>query len=135
VRRRSTLMVAVALAAGGALSACGGQATDEPTRVAERFYEAVERGDGASACAELSPDAVSELESQGESPCRRAVLELKLAGARARRSEAYLTTARVEMDRGDHVYLDETAAGWRVAAAGCRPEPGDETPDDCELEA
>lgn len=117
------------------LAACGGQGTEEPRRVAERFYEAVERGDGTRACAQLSPDAVSELESQEESPCRRAVLELKLSGTRARRAEAYIATARVEMDRGDRVFLDETSAGWRVAAAGCRPQPGEEAPHDCELES
>lgn len=120
---------------GSGLVACGGQGTEGPRRVAERFYEAVERGDGTRACAELSPDAVSELESQEESPCRQAVLELKLSGTRARRAEAYITTARVEMDRGDRVFLDETSAGWRVAAAGCRPEAGEEAPHDCELES
>jgi ketosteroid isomerase-like protein len=127
--------VLVSCAAAGIFSACGGQGTGEPAAVAERFYEAVERGDGVGACAQLSPDAVSELMSAEESPCPRAVLELKLSGVRARGGEAYVTTARVEMDRGDRVFLDKTRAGWRVAAAGCKTQPGEEAPDDCELES
>jgi len=124
----------VAMAAVAALG-CGGQGTAQPTSVAERFYAAVEQRDGKRACGQLSPDAVSELESQEESPCAEAVLELKLSGARVRDAEAYVTTARVEMDGGDRVFLDETPDGWRVAAAGCRPEPGEEAPHQCEVEA
>ena len=43
------------------------------------------------------------------SPCRRAVTELEL--------------------------FDKTPAGWKVGAAGCKPEGGEEQPDDCELES
>ena len=126
-------MASIALAS--ALSSCAGQNTSDPENVAERFYAAVAVRDGAGACAQLTADTLSELESQEESPCARAVLKLKLSGARARRAEAYVTTARVEMDEGDRVFLDETPDGWRVAAAGCRPEPGEEAPQDCELES
>jgi ketosteroid isomerase-like protein len=127
-------MALATIAAAGALSACGGEPSG-PTRVAERFYAAVERGDGERACAQLSDDAVSELESQEGAACPRAVVKLELSGTRAEHAEAYVTTAKVEMDGGDRVFLDETAAGWRVAAAGCRPEPGEEAPADCEVEA
>ena len=132
---RSLAVVLALCAAAGVLSACGGQETGEPAAVAERFYEAARAGDGIGACAQLSSDAVSELEAVEGSPCRRAVLELELSGVRARGGEAYVTTARVEMDRGDRVFLDKTRAGWRVAAAGCKPQPGEEAPDDCELDS
>ena len=132
MKRASTLVVLGTIAAT-ALSGCG--ESREPKRVAERFYAAVEMRDGERACAQLSGDAVSELESQEEAPCGRAVLELELTGSRAQHAEEYLTTARVEMDGGDSVFLDETDEGWRVAAAGCRPQAGEEAPHDCEVEA
>ena len=128
-------VVLASCVAAGVLSACAGQETGEPAAVAERFYETVRAGDGSGACAQLSPDAKSELEAAEGARCPRAVLELELSGVRARGGEAYVTTARVEMDRGDRLFLDRTRAGWRVAAAGCKPQPGEEAPDDCELES
>ncbi len=43
--------------------------------------------------------------------------------------------ARVELRSGDVAFLDETEEGWKVSAAGCRPQPGEERSYDCELES
>ncbi len=128
------LRLACVVVAAIATSGCGGQSTDDPRGVAERFYAAVARDEGSRACAQLSPDLVTEIEDQEMKPCEKAVLTLELEGSRARSAEAYIETAAVEMDSGDRVFLDETPDGWRIAALGCRTEPGEEAPQDCEAE-
>jgi predicted amino acid racemase len=118
------------------MSGCGGGADDKnATRVAERFYAAVAAKDGARACAQLEQSAREALEHEEEMPCRKAVLSLKLSGAKADSATVWVTSAQVRLRRGDTVFLDETAAGWRVAAAGCKPQPGEEEPYQCEVEA
>ena len=47
----------------------------------------------------------------------------------------YITDAKVDLDGGDSVFLEETPAGWRVTAAGCKPVPDQEAPYDCEIES
>ena len=69
------------------------------------------------------------------SPCRTAVTELELSGSTVERSTVYVTSALVELRGGDRVFLDKTPAGWKVSAAGCRPETGEEQPHDCEVES
>ena len=46
----------------------------------------------------------------------------------------YSTDAAVELLRGDTVFLQDTAEGWRIDAAGCRPQAHGK-PADCELES
>ena len=62
-------------------------------------------------------------------------LELEVPGGRERSVDVYLTTAKVDLSGGDSVFLDQTGTGWRISAAGCRPQPGEEKPYDCEIEA
>lgn len=130
---RSLLALAVAaLAFGG----CGANDSGGAADAAERLYAAHAARDGDAACATLSDDTREQLEQSAEKPCPDAVLELRLAGAAATATEAYITEARVETDGGDSVFLEETGAhGWRVTAAGCRPTPGHEAPFDCEVES
>lgn len=131
--------LARALAAGlslGALAGCGAGREDERAgRVVEDFYSAVSAKDGARACAQLSESAVAELEKDEMSPCPTAVTELELSGSTVERSTVYVTSALVELRAGDRVFLDRTPEGWKVSAAGCKPESGEEQPDDCELES
>jgi len=120
----------------GSLVGCGAGGEDERAgRVAEEFYSAVAAGDGPRACAQLSESTLSELEKDEMSPCRRAVTELELSGAAVERSTVYVTSALVELRGGDRVFLDRTPEGWKVSAAGCKPEGGEEQPDDCEVES
>jgi hypothetical protein len=126
------LCLAVALLAG-----CGSERDQEAARVAARFYSAVAAKDGAAACSQLSEDAVAKLESEEKASCPEAVLELdlKLPAGRERSTDVYLTSAKVDLAGADSVFLDQTNDGWRISAAGCRPQAGEEKPYECEVEA
>jgi hypothetical protein len=104
---------------------------------AERFFSALQSGDGELACAQLSPDTRSELESQEQRPCREAVTELQLQGGRVARVEVYVTNAKVDLSSGEAAFLDQGEAGWRLSAVGCRSADGKpaDRPYDCELQA
>ncbi len=127
------------LAAGAAaavLTGCGGAAeTGGARQVAERFYAAVGAEDGAAACEQLSVTAREQLEQDERKPCPEAVVGLDLSGARAVRTARYVTNAKVDLDGGDSVFLQEAPDGWRISAAGCRPAPGQEAPYDCDVES
>jgi hypothetical protein len=128
-------LVLVALAA--ALAGCGqSDDRDEVRAVSERFFAAVQGGDGAAACEQLSEDARKTLESEEEQPCAEAVSALQIDGGELGAVEVYLTNAKVDLGSGESAFLSLTAEGWRLTAAGCRPEEGDpsDVPMDCELE-
>jgi hypothetical protein len=126
----------LAALAAGAIAGCGAGSEDERAgTVAREFYAAVAAKDGARACAHLSESTATELEKEEMSPCEKAVIELKLSGSSVERSTVYVTAAMVELRGGDHVFLDRTAQGWKVSAAGCKPQPGEEQPEDCEVES
>ena len=129
--RASALACALAAFAG-----CAAGSDDESAgAVARELYAAVAAKDGARACSQLSESTIQELESQEMKACEEAVTELQLSGSDVARATVYLTSARVELRGGDHVFLDKTAEGWKVSAAGCKPQPGEEQPDDCEVES
>ena len=98
-----------------------------------RFAAAIEREDGEAACAELTDDARSNLESQEKKPCEEAILSLELSGGEVARVDVADTSAAVDLTEGDRAYLDRTPEGWRIGEAGCRPRPGE--PYDCELQS
>jgi hypothetical protein len=131
VRRHALVLVI----AGVALAGCGRSGDRASVRsVAEGFYAAVADHDGAAACARLSADTRAALEQQESMPCARAVAHLDLSGRRANSVRVYATNAAVELVDGDTVFLQDTRAGWRIAAAGCRPQAHGE-PADCEVES
>jgi hypothetical protein len=84
------------------------------------------------ACARLSADTRKALEQQKSAPCARAVVQLDLSGRRAHSARVYSVDAAVELTRGDTVFLQDTPQGWRISAAGCRPQARGE-PADCEV--
>ena len=127
-------VVALALVAA-ALCGCGRSGDRQTVRaVAVQFYAAVDRHDGARACALLSADTRKALEEQESQPCDKAVERLDLTGGPVGSVGVYSTEAAVELRGGDTVFLQDTKHGWRIAAAGCRPSGHDE-PADCDLEA
>jgi hypothetical protein len=130
--RRS--LVAFALLAA-ALCACGRSGDRQTVRdAAVQFYAAVDRHDGARACALLSADTRKALEDQESESCDKAVEHLDLTGGPVGTVSVYSTEAAVELRGGDTVFLQDTKQGWRIAAAGCRPS-GHEEPADCDVEA
>jgi len=117
---------------------CGRSADrDQATAVAERFFTAVESGDGATACEQLSVETRTKLEQDEQKPCREAIGELEIEPGAPARVDVYLTNAEAELDNGDSAFLSQTQEGWRLSAVGCKPgaEPPSEEPMDCELEA
>ena len=128
---RPWMLLAVAAAV---LAGCGGsERNDDVEATAERFNRAVESRDRRAACDELTDDARTELEKTEKKPCEEAILGLQLSPSRVTNVEVYATSAVAELSGGGSVFLDDTPEGWKIAAAGCKPEPGDQ-PYDCELE-
>jgi hypothetical protein len=118
-----------------AMAGCGRSSDRAATRsTAEGFYAAVSHHDGAGACARLSSSARMSLEQQASATCERAVLHLDLSGSRAHIVRVYTTNAAVELLHGDTVFLQQTRQGWRISAAGCRPQ-GRGEPANCEVQA
>jgi len=117
------------------LVGCGStERPDDVEAVAERFGAALEREDGAAACAEVRETTASQLEQEQREPCEEAILRLELpARSSAARSSVYVTNASVLLVEGSTTFLDEGSDGWKVTAAGCRPT-APELPYDCELE-
>jgi hypothetical protein len=131
-----TRPAAIALTAlvAAALTACGtGERERDAAEVVAQFHAALERGDGAAACEELSEDTSSELESLQKRPCEEAILTLELPkGGRPVAPRVYVTSAVVDLAEGGTDFLDESSQGWTISAAGCQPTaPG--APYDCEL--
>jgi hypothetical protein len=131
--RRGTLATVLAIACLAGVG-CGADEERDAAAVAERFSEALDRGDGRAACRELSATAADAVERQEQAPCEYAILRLDLPrGAVAAESRVYLRSASVDLAEGGVTFLEEGPAGWRISAAGCTPSaPG--RPYDCELE-
>jgi hypothetical protein len=118
-----------------ALCGCGRSGDRQTVRgIALQFYAAVDRHEGARACALLSAETRKALEDQESESCEKAVAHLDLTGGPVGKVSVYSTEAAVELRGGDTVFLQDTKQGWRIAAAGCRPS-GNEEPADCDLEA
>jgi hypothetical protein len=117
------------------VAGCGTtERADDVRAVAERFQSALDEGDGAAACAELSEETSQALEQQEGKPCEDAILEVELPdGTELGDAEVEVTSAAVPVLEGGTLFLDEGPGGWEISAAGCRPTAGD-LPFDCALE-
>jgi hypothetical protein len=125
----------IACAIGMAFAGCRANDSGGAAEAAQRLYAAATAGEGAAACEVLSEATRQQLEQDEQKPCAQAVLGLRLSGSRPIRTSAYITDAKVDLDGGDSVFLEETPEGWRVTAAGCRPVPDQEAPYDCEVDS
>ena len=109
------------LVLGAALAACGGSEDAAVTNVAEEFYSAVAEGDGAAACALLTPGTRSELEQSSGKECPAAILEeAPSTPGDGGVAEVFNTMAQVRWD-GDTAFLARMPDGWRVLAVACEP--------------
>ena len=117
------------------LAGCG-RAEDRRavSAVTEAFVRHVDGGNGAAACAQLTAGARDALEHDEGKPCAEAATELDIAASAIARAEVISTAAKVDLRDGASAFLELTPRGWRIAAAGCRPQPDDE-PFECEVEA
>jgi hypothetical protein len=90
------------------------------------FAKALERGDGVSACLLLMPSVVRSVEESDGRPCARAILSVGLPpAADATDIHVYGVNAQV-VTSTDVLFLSQSADGWRIFAAGCRAQSGDQ---------
>jgi hypothetical protein len=117
-----------------ALSGCGTASSEHDARGSvQRFFAALSRHDGEAACHELSEETASAVAEDEKKPCGDAVLSLGLPTAPITKVSVYIDSAQAKLQGGGAVFLDETPTGWKVSAAGCKPQPG--KPYDCDLES
>jgi hypothetical protein len=130
---RRTLLVLLCLPAA-ALVACGTNTDRDQSRAAvQALYAAVQRHDGAAACAQMSASLRRQIAHDSGSPCAKAVLDFTLHGGTPAAVRVYADAAEVRLAGGDTAFLGDTHEGWRVQAVGCRPQG--EGPYECEAAA
>jgi hypothetical protein len=131
---------AALLVAGASVAACGPARPTGATAVetATSFYAAIDRQDGAAACALLAPATTESLESDADEPCDEAVLDGEVGATLASRAagsdgSASLAGRQAQVLRADDVvFLTVSGTAWRITAAGCDARP--DRPYDCVLE-
>ncbi|SDK49173.1 hypothetical protein SAMN05216298_0256 [Glycomyces sambucus] len=132
MRRWGGLACALAVC-GGAVAGCGaGQRGDAAAAAAEAFVSALREGDGAAACAALATETAQGLAASEGAPCEEAIGALGLPDAAPSAVDVWSDRAQVRT-RDDVLFLAEFEDGWKVVAAGCRPQG--ERPYECEVGA
>ena len=124
---RAIPVVAVALLLAG----CSSGHLDDVERTVDDFGAAWEAQDGAALCDLLAPVTQQEVESSTGMACAEGVLELDVqTPGSVTAVQVYATAAQARTEE-DTLFLSQYDGGWRVLAAGCRPQG--EQPYDCEL--
>lgn len=95
------------------------------------FFAAVAGHRDTAACAELVPQAAQSLQTS-DSSCAEQIGKLKLTGGTIDTVRVWGYRAQVLMSK-DTVFLARLPSGWKITAAGCRPQP--KGPYDCDVEA
>ena len=111
------------------LTGCSSIQRGDVEKVATTFEDP--SGDPEQRCRLLAPSALAALEEDRSSPCAEAIQQVPLQGGEVTRVEIWGGEAQVRLG-GDTLFLTETHAGWRVAAAAC--EARGEGPYDCQVE-
>jgi hypothetical protein len=132
-------MVMAAALLGVLLTAGCGRSSDraQVESVTARFLRAADGGQGAVACAQLTPDAIKQLEQQEKGSCATSVGRLSLTPAAIRGVQIFAFNAEVQLANGADAFVERTSNGWRIASVGCRPTQGEprDHPMSCELES
>jgi hypothetical protein len=133
--RRWAIVPIATLALG--LAACS-DAPGSPADAVRAFDAAVQRGNGAQACALLIPASADAVASDANASCADALSAGEVGDAlRARGPATALRTRRAGLQAqvrtgADVVFLAASGGAWRITAAGCDPRPG--MPYDCEVQ-
>lgn len=132
--------VLVACAVSVALAGCGTGGSAESAEVAgivERFYSALDAGDGGRACELLSQDTLEQLEGQTQQSCDSAITRLDFHPAPVSASHVFIVNAQVRLANDELAFLGREHEGWKLTAVGCRPAAGmpRSRPADCEVES
>lgn len=103
-----------------ALAGCGTSASEQDaSQVAGRFLELARNGDGAAACALLTPKTRGDLAASEGQSCADSLPMDRIKGT-AREALVWSDWARVSTDQGA-LFLTEFDSGWLISAAGCEP--------------
>jgi hypothetical protein len=115
------------------LAGCSlGPAADGPRSVAESFGAAWVHKDGSALCALLAPDTRAEVAQSAKQPCARGILDEDLPdGGSVQSTRVWGRAAQVSLT-GDTLFLSRFQDGWKVLAAGCKPQSG--KPYDCQVQ-
>ena len=114
-----------------AVSSCGARLPAASSSVAEQFYQAIQRNDGAAACDLLAPQTVHELEQSSQTRCASAILDEDIpAGGTVVELRQYGTEAQARTAR-DTAFLADFDDGWKVVAAACTAQG--QLPYDCKV--
>lgn len=111
---------------GLGLGGCGSvdERRADATAAGTAFERAVAAGDVSAMCAGLAPRTRGELEESGKSACADAIATEELPpGGTVRTVDVYGRQARIVLT-SETLFLSQFADGWKVVAAGCRPEAG-----------
>ncbi|WP_235967887.1 hypothetical protein [Streptomyces mesophilus] len=119
---RGLLLWAFLLAVSTVACGTADERRDAADAATTRFEAAVRDGDAVAMCRALAPGTRTEVELSGEATCAESVLgeELPYAGA-VRTVDVFGRQARVVLQH-DTVFLSQFPEGWKVVAAGCRPQ-------------
>lgn len=132
--RSGRLLLLAAAATVVSVVGCGSVASrgQAASTTAQALLAAVNRQDGAAACALLAPETAAEVAQSAQKDCAEAILDQNLLRPGVvTGDDVYGQWARVRLT-GDTVFLAMFAGGWRVVAAGCAPR-GDR-PYDCTVQ-
>jgi len=89
---------------------------------ATQFVTAVDQHDGKKACEALTDNAKSSASGATDTPCEKAVLNVKEDATSIHAVQVWGDSAQVKIGT-DVLFLRRLHAGWRVNAAGCKPQP------------
>jgi hypothetical protein len=114
------------------LTGCQSPQAPEAGEAATSFYGALADGDGAGACAAMTPTTRSELEKSAGKACPEAVLAEDLPMVRGVESSRVYGTMAMVTFAGETTFLTRFPDGWLVTAAGCSA-PGSAGVYDCKV--
>ncbi|PZS16363.1 MAG: hypothetical protein DLM57_10535 [Pseudonocardiales bacterium] len=114
------LAVGVALILAGCSSSDGQRGA--ATQTATRFVNAIDQHDGMAACNTLTDNARSSASGATDTPCEKAVLNVKEDSTKIVGVQIWGDDAQVRIG-SDVLFLRRLDTGWRVNAAGCTPQP------------
>ncbi|MFF1446532.1 hypothetical protein [Streptomyces sp. NPDC058295] len=109
-----------------ALAACDSteQRSAKVSTAATAFEEALSKGDRAALCAALAPQTRKEVEDSAKKACADAITAQDLpAGGPIRGVDVHGRQGRAVL-ASDTLFLSQFPDGWKIVAAGCKPQPG-----------
>ena len=126
-RGRGAAVLAAVAALAGLGTGCTSVQGTEVQRAASGFAAA----EPGARCELLAPATLATLAAEESAPCPEAIEQLPLGTGEVVAAEVWGDEAQVRL-ADDTLSLTRTAAGWRIAAAACRP--AGERPYECRLE-